>query len=441
MTTVRLAIRFHLIARVRSVIRGARWRRLFSLTPVFTVIAFGYSSFFVAVQRLDAVPVSIVGARLAIVISLVPFLFVETRRNTRRPVTFFSASGCSPLTALKLIVFSTSGHVLFYSVIVIALIIPVVVRLYETPREAVLHLMSDLTYVLIFRVVSVLVALMKSIYNSLIAIATTVFLLCFTAGQTIVLSRWEYADLVAISLNGTLLIGCRHVIVRIDPVLIQDYLSEKLIVRSTPSRLLAKAMSGLPVEAKIYVRCFLMTAHGIVHLMMSIGSFGYLLVASIIGISQEQIMATMIILTSAGVVLLSAVFVECFENINLSFARMTPVKFSQLTVVTLTPHWIFLGCVVGASSIPLLLTAADVTSVLMIVSQIAFVPFVAWCSAMKFVGRRVLAGLQFSLIAVLTLVAALVAPWLYVVSIVVVGVVLYRGAVRRYESAVVEDAG
>ena len=175
--------------------------------------------------------------------------------------------------------------------------------------------------------------------------------------------------------------------------------------------------------------------------------FGYLIVALILGIPDEQ-RAPTVIVCAYGAAVAAGTALGAFDARHLYFVKMTPVKFGRLTVSMLGSHcagYLVAAAIVGVLAV---LNGMPPRVLPILLSQGVFVALATWLISFRFLFVAQVVALVFMTLVmggglILALAAASLEgvawPLAYTGFVVVIPWILYGGASRRYQDATIED--
>ena len=126
------------------------------------------------------------------------------------------------------------------------------------------------------------------------------------------------------------------------------------------------------------------------------------------------------------------------HELPVAFYNLTPVSFGRLTAHLVLPHLVVLAPIT-VIALTLELTAGGSLATAGLLLQRLWLPLLAWCVAVRYLQRPLLAALLYAFLVTGRLVAAVVMPWLFVGLSVVMLWWLYRGASDRYLLTVADE--
>ncbi len=441
---------------LRYHVRPAVRRLLASITPVSVLSAavfgavagYAYVQFFTSVvQGRLHVAASLPVLRAATLLFVAGFLLAGVRKR-RGLVAFCSLTRLEPANALRLLLLSNAGTPLRWGAIYVAAVLPVVVLLSPSPERAVLHVASDAVAVILHYLGATLIALVWQRSRSAGALAAAGFA-AFVGAEILLFRAWHLADPVLMAVNAAAVAACWTVAIgRLDAAHVQRVLVSAIPGRA-PGAKLDRLLRALPMETRLYVKEYLLSRELAVVFLIAAGLFGYLIVALILGIPDEQRAPTVIVCTY-GASVAAGTALGAFDARHLFFVKMTPVTFGRLTVSMLGSHCV--GYLVPAAFVGALAVLngmrADVLPILL--SQGVFVALAVWLISFRFLFvARVLAVIFMGLVMGGGLILALAAsslegvawPAAYAGFVVAIPWVLYGGASRKYQDVTIEDWG
>ena len=439
---------------VRYHVRPAVRRLLASITPVSVlsaavfgaVLGYGYVQFFTSVVdgRLH-VAASLPVVRAATLLFVVGFLLAGMRKR-HGLVTFCSLTRLEPGNALRLLVLSNAGRPLRWGTLYIAAVLPVVVRLSASLERAVLHVASDAVAVVLHYLAAALIVVLWERSRKRGAFAAAGFA-AFVGAELLLFRALPWADPLLIAVNAAAGGACWTVALgSLDAAHVQRFLVSAIPGRARRSRL-DRLLRPLPMETKLYVKECLLRREFVVVFLIAAALFGYLIVALILGIPDEQ-RAPTVIVCAYGAAVAAGTALGAFDARHLYFAKMTPVTFGRLTVSMLGSHcagYLMPAAIVGVLAV---LNGMRAGVLPILLSQGVFVALATWLISFRFLFvAQVVAAVFMMLVMggglILALAAAsldgVVWPAAYAGFVVVIPWVLYGGASRRYQDATIED--
>ncbi len=439
---------------VRYHVRPAVRRLLASITPVSVlsaavfgaVLGYPYVQFFTSVVdgRLH-VPASLPVVRAATLLFVVGFLIAGMRKR-HGLVTFCSLTRLEPGNALRLLLLSNAGKPLRWGAIYVAAVLPVVVLLSPSLERTVLHVASGAVAVVLHYLAAALIAVLWQRSRGGGALAAAGFA-AFVGAEVLLFRAWHRADPLLIAVNAAAVAACWTVAIgRLDAAHVQRVLVSEIPSRARRSKL-DRLPQALPMETKLYVKECLLRREFVVVFLIAAALFGYLIVALILGIPEEQ-RAPTVIVCAYGAAVAAGTALGAFDARHLYFVKMTPVTFGRLTVSMLGSHcagYLVAAGIVGvlgvlsgmrAGVLPILLSQGVFVALAMWLVSFRFL-FVAQVVAIIFMGLVIVGGLILALAA--ASLEGVAWPLAYAGFVVVIPWILYGGASRRYQDATIED--
>ena len=439
---------------VRYHVRPAVRRLLASITPVSVLSAvvfgavFGYAyvQFFTSVVegRLH-VPASLPVLRAATLLFVVGFLLAGMGKR-HGLVTFCSLTRLEPGNALRLLLLSNAGRPLRWGAIYVAAVLPVVVLLSPSLERTVLHVASGAVAVVLHYLAAALIAVLWQRSRGGGALAAAGFA-AIVGAEVLLFRAWHRADPLLIAVNAAAVAACWTVVIgRLDAAHVQRVLVSEIPSRARRSKL-DRLLQALPMETKLYVKECLLRREFVVVFLIAAGLFGYLIVALILGIPDEQRAPTVIVCTY-GASVAAGTALGAFDARHLYFVKMTPVTFGRLTVSMLGSHcagYLMPAAIVGGLAV---LNGMGAGVLPILLSQGVFVALATWLISFRFLLVPQILAVVFMMVVIGGgLILALAAsslegaawPAAYAGFVVLIPWVLYGGASRRYQDATIED--
>ena len=434
-----LAIRYHLIPASRPVLKRVRVGTLVAIIPVVTLTGFAYWRYWVAVQQLPAVPLSLPEARLAALLALLPILFIRTSATRRDPV-FYSLAAETPTVPLKIMILRNVGSRIAYAMVLILALAPLVVRLAASTAHSLLHLINDGLYVVTCGAAAILIEVACCRRRT----RRAALALCFVGllgVQTLLLLYRPWADVINTAMNAALLGACWALYVpRICPLMIQEYFNGLAVTTERKRNHRRRILDGVSVETRVYLKTFVLTGSSVIPVAAALAVYVYLVVFLIQGTPQEDAISTVMVLGFGVSFFYGSILVESSRNFNLLFSKVHSATFFRLTRLTLAPHCALTGLsFAGIVVLLALLGMMRVTPVLVLASYVVVLPLLSWSTAMIFLNRRLLSGLYYTALALATLVLSVVTPAAYAVYAVATCAITYRRGMQRYAAITTED--
>ena len=439
---------------VRYHVRPAVRRLLASITPVSVlsaavfgaVLGYAYVQFFTSVVegRLH-VAASLPVVRAATLLFVVGFLIAGMRKR-HGLVTFCSLTRLEPGNALRLLVLSNAGRPLRWGALYIAAVLPVVVLLSPSLERTVLHVASGAVAVVLHYLAAALIAVLWQRSRGGGALAAAGFA-AFVGAEVLLFRAWHRADPLLIAVNAAAVAACWTVAIgRLDAAHVQRVLVSEIPSRARRSKL-DRLPQALPMETKLYVKECLLRREFVVVFLIAAALFGYLIVALILGIPEEQ-RAPTVIVCAYGAAMAAGTALGAFDARHLYFVKMTPVTFGRLTVSMLGSHCA--GYLVAAGIVGVLgvLSGMRAGVLPILLSQGVFVALATWLISFRFLFvPQILAAVFMMVVMGGGLILALAAsslegaawPAAYAGFVVVIPWILYGGASRKYQDATIED--
>ena len=439
---------------VRYHVRPALRRLLASITPVSVlsaavfgaVLGYAYVQFFTSVVhgRLH-IAASLPVLRGATLLFVVVFLIAGMRKR-HGLVTFCSLTRLEPGNALRLLLLGNAGRPLRWGAIYVAAVLPLVVRLSPSLERAVLHVACDAVAVVLHYLAAALVAVLWKRSRGGGALAAAGFA-ALVGAEFLLFRAWPWADSLLMAANAAAVAACWTVVIgRLDAAHVQRFLVSEIPGRARRSGL-DRLLQALPMETKLYVKECLLRREFVVVFLIAAALFGYLIVALIVGIPDEQ-RAPTVIVCAYGAAVAAGTALGAFDARHLYFVKMTPVKFGRLTVSMLGSHcagYLVAAAIVGALAV---LNGMPPRVLPILLSQGVFVALATWLISFRFLFVAQVVALVFMTLVmggglILALAAASLEgvawPLAYTGFVVVIPWILYGGASRRYQDATIED--
>ena len=439
---------------VRYHVRPALRRLLASITPVSVlsaavfgaVLGYAYVQFFTSVvQGRLHVAASLPVLRGATLLFVVVFLIAGMRKR-HGLVTFCSLTRLEPGNALRLLILSNAGRPFRWGAIYFAAVLPLLVRLTPSLERAVLHAAHDAVAVVLHYLAAALIAVLWQRSRRGAAYAAAGFA-AFVGAEFLLFRVWQLADPFLMAVNAAAVAACWTVLIgRLDAAHVQRFLVTEIPGRARRSGL-DRLLQALPMETKLYVKECLLRREFVVVFLIAAALFGYLVVALIVGIPDEQ-RAPTVIVCAYGAAVTAGLALGAFDARHLYFAKMTPVTFGRLTVSMLGSHCV--GYLVAAAIVGVLgvLNGMRPAVLPVLLSQGVFVALAMWLISFRFlfvaqVVATIFMGLVIGGGLILALAAASLAgvawPAAYAGFVVMIPWILYGGSSRRYQDATIED--
>ena len=438
--------RYHVRPAVRSLLASITPVSVLSAAVFGAVLGYAYVQFFTSVVegRLH-VAASLPVVRAATLLFVVGFLIAGMRKR-HGLVTFCSLTRLEPGNALRLLLLSNAGRPLRWGAIYVAAVLPLVVRLSPSLERAVLHVACDAVAVVLHYLAAALVAVLWQRSRGGGALAAAGFA-ALVGAEFLLFKVWHWADPLLTAANAVAVAACWTVVIgRLDAAHVQRFLVSEMPSRARRSRL-DRLLQALPVEARFYVKESLLRREFILAFLIAAALFGYLIVALILGIPDDQ-RAPTVIVCAYGAAAAAGLALGAFDARHLHFVKMTPVTFGRLTVSNLA--WHCAGYLVAAAIVGVLgvLNGMRPAVLPILLSQGVFVALAMWLISFRFLFvAQVVAIIFMGLVMGGGLILALAAaslegvawPLAYAGFVVVIPWILYGGASRRYQDATIED--
>ena len=436
-----LAIRYHLVPAAKQVFEGVRVGTLAAVIPVVTLTGFAYWRYWVAVQQLPEVPLSLPEARLAALLILLPTLFIRPSATRRDPV-FYSLAAENPTVPLKILILRSAGSRIAYAIVLILALAPLVVRLTASTAHSLLHLINDGLYVVTCGAAATLIEVTCGTRRTLRGL----LVLCFVGllgVQTLLLLYRPWADVINTAANAALLAACWTLYLpRICPLLIQEYFNGLAVTAERKRNHRRRILRGVSVEMRVSLNTFLITGNSVIPAAAALAAYVYLILFLIRGPRLEEALPAVMVLGFGAAFFYGSIFIESARNFNVLFGKVHSATFFRLARLTLVPHCALIGLsFAGIVVLLALLGMVRLAPVLMLASYVVVLPFLSWSTAMIFLNRRLLSGLYYTALALAALVLSVVAPAAYAVYAVVTCAVTYRRGMLRYAALTAEDWG
>lgn len=435
-----LAITYHLIPAAKRFFRQTGAFSFMAYIPIVTLTGFAYWRYFIAIQQLPEVPLSLRAVRLGILAGLAIVLFIRAP-VARRASTFYSLAAGNPATILKIVTLKNVGSRLPYALLLMFGAAPFVARLSTSVEQALFHLIGDVTYVFVFCTAAVLIdAIGAGRLPRRILLAPCV--LALAGAQTLLPTYWQLAGIATVAVNVVVFLVCWTLVIpRIDPTLTQEYLN-RYVAHGRRTFRLRRIIDVFGVETRVYLDCFVFAGRSAIPVIAALAVYAYLVLFLVRGATGPEPLATVMVLGFGVAFLHSSVLIESFGNFNLLFAKLQPVTFLRLTRLILTPHCVVIG-VAAAAAVALLALRGLMrpAPVLILLSYAVFLPALAWSVAMRFLHSRLLAGLYYAVLALAGVVLAVTVPAVYAPYAAVVCAIAYRRGGRRFAGLTAEDWG
>ena len=442
-----LFVRYHFRPAIRRFLARITAVSVLSAAVFAFVVPYAYVQFFREVLYGGLLPVTTSQSmvRASTFLFVVGFLIAGMRKR-HGLVTFCSLTPLEPGNALRLLLLSSAGRPFRWGVIYLAAVLPVFVRLSPSLERAVLHVASNAVAVVLHYLAAALIAVIwhrRRKGGMYVAVGFT----AFVGAELLVYRQWPQADVVLVAVNIAACVACWTVVIgRLHAVHLQRFL-----VSAIPSRggrsVLTRLLRPLPVETKLYVREWLLRREHVFAFLIAAALFGYLAVALILGIPDQQRAPTVIVCAYGAAVFAGTPFVSLDPNL-LSFVKMTPVRFGRLTVSMLGSHclgYLVAAAIVGTMGV---LNGMRLDVLPILLSQGIFVSLAAWLVTFRFFFvARILAHVFTGLVVSVGLTLALAAaslegaawPLAYAAFVVATPSILCGGASRRYQDVTIED--
>lgn len=433
-----LVIRYHLIPAAKRFFRRTSAFSFMAYIPLVTLTGFAYWRYFIAIQQLPEVPLSLRAVRLGILAGLAPVLLLPAP-VTRGASTFYSLAAGNPATSLKIVTLKNVGSRFPYALLLMFGAAPFVARLSTSVEQALFHLIGDVTYVFVFCTAAVLIdAACAGRLPRKMLLAPCV--LALAGVQALLPPYWQLAGVASAAVNVTALYVCWTLVIpRIDPTLTQEYLN-RYVAHGRRTFRLRRIIDVFSVETRVYLDCFVFTGRSAIPVVAALAVYAYLILFLVRGANGAEPLATVMVLGFGVTFLHSSALIESFGNFNLLFAKLQPVTFLRLTRLILTPHCAVVG-VAAAAAVALLALRGLIqpAPVLILLSYAVFLPALAWSLAMRFLHSRLLAGLYYAVLALAGVVLAVTVPAVYAPYAAAVCAIAYRRGMRRFAGLAAED--
>ena len=434
-----LSIRYHLIPATRIVFKRVRVGTVVATIPVAALIGFAYWRYWVAVQQLPAMPLSLPEARLCVLLALFPILFIRTS-GTRRDSVFYSMATECPAVTLKIMILRNVGSRITYALLLLLAVTPLVGRLATSIGQSLLHLSNDGLYLVTCCTAATLIDVASGGRRTRRVWLATCFL-SLLGIETMLLFNYPWADITIATVNAALLGACWALYIpRINPLLIQEYFNGPVVITERRSRRRGGILDSLNVETRVYLKTFLLSGNSVVPVAAALAVYVYLVLFLIRGTPMEDPLAMVMMLGFGVAFFYSSIFVESSHNFNLLFGKVHAVTFFRLTRLILAPHCALIGILVAVIvALIELFGMMRLTPFLMLMSYVVVLPLLSWSISMIFLNRRLLSGLYNTTLALTGLVLSVVAPAVYAVFAIVACAVMYRRGMLRYAAFMVEE--
>ena len=271
--------------------------------------------------------------------------------------------------------------------------------------------------------------------------------IAFMGVELLVFRQWPELELLLLAVNIAACVVCWTVVFgRLNAGHVQRFL-----ISAVPSRggrsVLRRLLRPLPVEAKLYVKEFLVRRESAFSVLIAFALFAGLIAAMIAGIPEEVRTPTIIIFAYVAAVLGASVL-GSFDRANIEFFKTTPVTFGRLTLSMLTPHcagYLLAAAIVGAAGV---MGGMRFGALLILLSQGVFVTLVTWLIPFRFLySAKLFVLLVSALITAAGLILAVGSasgqgpgpPVVYAGFVLLIPAILYPGASVRYQDWTVED--
>ena len=443
---VGLFVRYHLRPAIRDFTAAVTPLTVIGALAIVALFATGYGSYFAAVRQ-GVVPVEISPPHLrAVTLELVVAFLVAGLRKRQGLVTFCSSTAVRPADALRLILMTNAGKPFGVGVVLIAFVLPFVLRLSPSIERSVLHVASDAVAVVLHYLAAALIAALWHRSRKGGAYAAVTFVALMSV-ELLVFRQWPELDLLLLAVNIAACVVCWTVVFgRLDAAHVQRFLISAVPRRGGRS-MLSRLLRPLPVEAKLYVKGFLIRRESAMSVLIAVALFTGLIVALIIGIPGEARTATIIACTYAAAVFATSVL-GGFDRGNLVFCKTTSVTFGRLTVSMLAPHcagYLLAAAIAGVLGVT---GGMGFGSLLVLLSQGVFLALVMWLIPFRFLySSKLFVLLVSGLIVAAGFVLAVAAgsvqgtgsPVVYAGFVLLIPAILYPGASFKYQGSTVED--
>ena len=441
-----LFVRYHLRPAVRRLLASITPVSVLSAAVFGAVLGYAYVQFFTSVVdgRLH-VAASLPVVRAATLLFVVGFLLAGMRKR-HGLVTFCSLTRLEPGNALRLLVLSNAGRPLRWGALYIAAVLPVVVRLSASLERAVLHVASDAVAVVLHYLAAALIVVLWERSRKRGVFAAAGFA-AFVGVEFVLFGAFAWVDPLLMAVNAAACVACWTVVIgKLDAAHVQRFLVSEIPSRARRSKL-DRLPQALPMETKLYVKECLLRREFVVVFLIAAALFGYLIVALILGIPEEQ-RAPTVIVCAYGAAVAAGTALGAFDARHLYFVKMTPVTFGRLTVSMLGSHCA--GYLVAAGIVGVLgvLSGMRAGVLPILLSQGVFVALATWLISFRFLFvPQILAAVFMMVVMGGGLILALAAsslegaawPAAYAGFVVVIPWILYGGASRKYQDATIED--
>ena len=441
-----LFVRYHLRPAIKYFASGITLLSVIGALAIVLLFATAYGSYFAAVRQ-GVVPVEVSPPHLrAVTLELVVAFLVAGLRKRQGLVTFCSSTRMKPADTLRLLLLTNGGKPFGVGVVFIAFVLPFALRLSSSIGRAALHVASDAVAVVVHYLAAALIAALWHRNRKGGTYAAAGFI-AFMGVELLVFRQWPGLDLLLLAVNIAACVVCWTVVFgRLNAGHVQRFL-----ISAVPSRggrsVLRRLLRPLPVEAKLYVKEFLVRRESAFSVLIAFALFAGLIAAMIAGIPEEVRTPTIIIFAyvAAG---FGASVLGSFDRANIEFFKTTPVTFGRLTLSMLTPHcagYLLAAAIVGAAGV---MGGMRFGALLILLSQGVFVTLVTWLIPFRFLySAKLLVLLVSALITAAGLILAVGSasgqgpglPVVYAGFVLLIPAILYPGASVRYQDWTVED--
>ncbi len=441
-----LFVRYHLRPAIKYFASGITLLSVIGALAIVVLFATAYGSYFAAVRQ-GMVPVEVSPPHLrAVTLELVVAFLVAGLRKRQGLVTFCSSTRMKPADALRLLLLTNGGKPFGVGVVFIAFVLPFALRLSPSIERAALHVASDAVAVVVHYLAAALIAALWH-RNRKGGTYAAVGFIAFMGVELLVFRQWPELDLLLLAVNIAACVVCWTVVFgRLNAGHVQRFL-----ISAVPSRggrsVLRRLLRPLPVEAKLYVKEFLVRRESAFSVLIAFALFAGLIAAMIAGIPEEVRTPTIIIFAYVAAVLGASVL-GSFDRANIEFFKTTPVTFGRLTLSMLTPHcagYLLAAAIVGAAGV---MGGMRFGALLILLSQGVFVTLVTWLIPFRFLySAKLFVLLVSALITAAGLILAVGSasgqgpgpPVVYAGFVLLIPAILYPGASVRYQDWTVED--
>lgn len=418
---IQLSVRYHLRPLAADLFRRTRGYGLAPLVPLGALVIFGYARYLTSVphllQFLSRLELRLISTSLLL---LAAFSVAPLKRLN---LSFFRLAPADPHLAFRVLLSNGFVPGTAYSLVYLAGVLPFVIRSSAAGGEAILHAAGIGSSIPLFYLAATVPARTASLALGLGALIGAELLLLYV---------WPLADLILVPIKIAL--GAAYWTYGIDRVpgrRLQAYLNNAMTAR--PRRAASRGrFRPLRAETKVYLTSFLLTRESLFPLLVTAGILGYLTWSVVRGIPGDRQQYTVTILTCAAVFTASGIFIESISHLNLLAPRLAFAGFSRLTMSLLLPHWIMVGAVTTPIALVRSVAALDLAALFVVISQLFFLPILAWTIAVVFLHRRLLASFCYGAIGLAGAVSAVLLPGAYAVFMTVSAGLLFRSASRHY---------